>query len=143
MLMCPKDLKYHSRLILKQEKLRNTQAIEPYLDRKLVSVNPEARKIIKQCLIINPDERPSCSELLKDSYFTHRQLVDVEEGESIVTKYAHARLQKDDQAGYPSFLKLDRLEAVLDSINEVAKKDPKVARDFLQILLDQTPPPQT
>lgn len=110
----------------------------------LWAVDPDVRRIIKSCLTIDPRKRVSCDGLLKDPYFAHQKNANVEpsfNGEMIVTKFAHARLQKEEQ-GMPSFLKLDRLEAVLDAINEVAKQDPDVARDFLRILLEQTPSPQ-
>ena len=110
----------------------------------LWAVDPDVRRIIKSCLMIDPRKRVSCAGLLKDPYFTHRKIANMEpsfNGETIVTKFALARLQKEEQ-GMPSFLKLDRLEAVLDAINEVAKKDPDVARDFLSILHEQTPSPQ-
>jgi hypothetical protein len=54
--------------------LSDPQALMAHRDSKLLSVDPKARKIIKQCLENDPNARSLCHELLEDPYFSsHKQ----------------------------------------------------------------------
>jgi len=52
-----------------KERLRSPQGIVEEANLKLENVDPEARKIILRCLVVDPEMRSTCDELLKDDYF--------------------------------------------------------------------------
>jgi serine/threonine protein kinase len=52
-----------------KERLRSPQGIVDEANLKLQSVDPDVRKIILRCLVVDPQKRSTCNELLKDDYF--------------------------------------------------------------------------
>jgi serine/threonine protein kinase len=126
-------------------------------------VDPQARKIIKQCLAIDPSDRSSCQELLQDPYFQSiaetqqlansevpqsfvsteamtniRQPVDAQEDSNsfgiLVTTFPHLRNQMEGrQSGVLDLNLSDRLEAVLDAIHVCAQKNATVAKAFFEL----------
>jgi len=52
-----------------KERLRSPQGIVDEANLKLQSVDPDVRKIILRCLVVDPQERSTCDELLKDNFF--------------------------------------------------------------------------
>ncbi|XP_076452232.1 uncharacterized protein LOC143287868 isoform X3 [Babylonia areolata] len=50
-------------------RIPEVREIQP-LERKFTKVSPEALDFMKQCLRLDPDNRPTCTELLKHSLFT-------------------------------------------------------------------------
>jgi hypothetical protein len=120
-------------------------------------VDPPVRKIIKQCLVIDPSARSSCQELLQGPYFQSiaetqqlansevsqtfvgteamtniRQPVDAQE--DLVTIFPHLRNQMEGrQSGVLDLNLSDRLEAVLDAIHVCAQKNAAVAKAFFKL----------
>jgi serine/threonine protein kinase len=56
-----------------KDRLRNPEEMISDLHSKLLSVNPQARSVIKQCLMIDPRARISCRDLLRKPYFTQNK----------------------------------------------------------------------
>ena len=122
-------------------------------------VDPQARKIIKQCLVIDPSARSSCQELLQDPYFQSiaetqfaysevpqsfvsteamtniHQPVDALYGFGIpVTTFPHLGNQMEGrQSGVLDLNLSERLEAVLDAIYACAQKNAAVAKVFFTL----------
>jgi len=52
-----------------RERLKSPQGIVDEANLKLQNVDPGARRIIQNCLVVDPQKRSTCDELLKDVYF--------------------------------------------------------------------------
>lgn len=123
------------------------------MDRKLWEVDPLARKVIKQCLNIDPSTRSSCQELLRDPYFSSftQQLAKSKRPESAVRatnamtnlqqiadiEHRDGNSQRNQMEGRQNgVLDLnlsERLGAVLDAIDSCAQENPVVAKAFLDL----------
>jgi serine/threonine protein kinase len=65
--------------------LRYPDAALARANQKLLSIPAQPRKIIQQCMSLNPADRPSCLELLQDPYF--------ELGQSLILLQQHHQQQ--------------------------------------------------
>jgi serine/threonine protein kinase len=114
-------------------------------------VDPQARKIIKQCLVIDPSARSSCQELLQDPYFQSfaetQQFTYSEVPQSFLSTEAMTNIrqpvyaQEDSlrnqmegrQSGVLDLNLSERLEAVLDAIYACAQNNAAVAKVFFTL----------
>jgi hypothetical protein len=52
-----------------KERLKNPEGIIAEANKKMWKIESGARDIIRQCLVVDPEKRSSCEQLLQDAYF--------------------------------------------------------------------------